>query len=115
MSFTVRTEEEFVPTTIHNPDSESPIKFILKYLNSIERDGIIALEFIDGKSHGKVDFIRACRVGILRIENLIVNDKAIKTADEFLRGPFHDTMLEVGKQIVMMNPLGNEEDLKNLP
>jgi hypothetical protein len=115
MSFTIKTEEEFIPTTLKNPDSESPIKFWLKYLNSVERDSIIGLEFIDGKSHAKIDFIRACQVGILRIENLIVNNKSITSATEFLKTPFHDTMLEVGKQIVMMNPLNNENELKNLP
>jgi hypothetical protein len=113
MSFTVKLEEEFTPTILKNRDDEQPIKFHLKYLNSIDRDGIIDLEFIDGKSHGKVDFIRACRVGILRIENLVVNDKEIKTAEDFLKTPFHDAMLEVGKQIAMMNPLKSEEGLKN--
>jgi hypothetical protein len=113
MGFTIKTEEEYIPTTIKNPDNEAPIKFWLKYLNSIDRDSILGLEFIDGKSHTTIDFIKACRAGILRIENLIVNGKAIVNANDFLNSPFHDTMLEVGKQITIMNPLNNEEALKN--
>jgi hypothetical protein len=113
MAFKIKTEEEFIPTTIKNEDNEQPIKFHLKYMNSVERDGVINLEFIDGQSHVKPDFVKACKMGIMSIENLVINEKTIKTADDFLRYPLHDTMLEVGKVILMMNPMPNEDALKN--
>jgi hypothetical protein len=113
MSFTVRTEEEFTPSKPRNGEGESPIVFHLKYLNTVERDSLINLEYLDGKSRVKPDFVRACKVGITSIENFIVNGKEIKTADDFLKTPYHDTMLEVGGKVFMMNPITDEESLKN--
>ena len=118
MKFTIAREEEFVPKWNENDKAEEPIKFILKNLNTVEREGLTSVDFSDdGKPHIKIDFIRACRIGIRKIENLIVENKAIEKAQDFLDCPvpgFSELAREVGSHVVAANAPQTEDERKNL-
>lgn len=111
MKFTIAREIEFIPKWNGNDKSDEPIKFTLKYLNSIERDAVMGLSFDqEGKVQIKPDHLKACRLGIKKIDSLNV-DGPIISAEPFLKLPgFYELFLEVGGQIISMNPL---PDLKN--
>ena len=114
MKFTIDREVEFVPEWNENRKADEPIKFTLKYLTGPERDDIVNLAFdAEGKVSVKPNFVKACKVGIKKIEGLTVDGKQITTADEFLKIPgFDDLYHELGNQIMTMNPI-KDEALKN--
>jgi hypothetical protein len=115
MKFTIAREEEFIPKWNDNEKSDSPIKFILNHLNVIDREGLLAITYDDeGKPRFKADNIKACKLGIKRIENLIVNETSIENALQFLASPgLHELAMEVGAKIITMNAVKNEADRKN--
>ncbi len=116
MKFTISREEVFVPTWKNNDKDEEPIRFLLKHLTIIEREGLLNFTYDeDGKVRFKPDNLKAVRFGVKKIENLIVDGKSIETAAEFLTLPadFHDLLMEVGSKIITMHAIKDEGAEKN--
>ncbi|MFA5376862.1 MAG: hypothetical protein WC455_14020 [Dehalococcoidia bacterium] len=113
MKFTIAREKEFVPTVNGNDKEETPVKFILKYLNSVEREGILNSTFDEeGRVRIKPDYRKACLTSIKKINDFVVDNKPIETAKDFLELPgFYEMFLEVASEIISMNAV---QDSKNL-
>lgn len=114
MKFTIAREIEFIPEWNGNAKADQPIRVTLKYLTGPERDQILDLSFdASGKVLVRTNFEKACRLGIKRFDDFMVDGKAIVTADEFLKTPgFEDLYREIGGKIMLMNPIA-DESLKN--
>lgn len=117
MKFTIAREEEYIPKWRDNDKEDEPIMFVLRHLNSVEREGLLNISFDeDGKPRFKADNIRALRVGVKRIDNMIVNGQTISKVTEYLDLPgVHELTMEIGSKIISMNAIRSEEEAKNSP
>lgn len=113
MKFTLAKEREYIPTWEGNDKQEEPIKFTLRYLNTVERDDIISPQFgEDGKVNIKPNYIKAFKLGVSKIEGFNVDGSQVKTSIEFLKlTGFYELFLEVAGQVLMQNSVVDGKNL----
>lgn len=106
MDVNITEGERFIPELYGNEKASEPVAFNLKYLTVTEQDEMEYWEVISSKGSKvtmKTHWPDVFRRGVTSVENLKVNGKEIKTAEEFLaiRGStkMKDFMLAVGMKI----------------
>ena len=114
MKFTLAREKEYIPTWEGNDKQDEPVKFTLRYLNTVERDDIISPAFgEDGKVNIKPNYAKAFKLGVVKIEGMNVDGVQVRSPADFLKlSGFYELFLEVAGQVMMMNAV---VDGKNLP
>ena len=108
MKINIARESEYIPEWNDNESNDEPIKFFLRDLTTAERDGCISLKVNEkGESVIDPDYQKIFRRGVIRIENLEVNDEKIKTAEMVLKTPgLWNLFLEVAGRILLQNTEG---------
>jgi hypothetical protein len=89
MELTITDGEVYVPLVGGNDATDKPIKFNLKYLTVEDQTEIEYFEFIQSKNgtnkiNAKFNHREIFKRGVVSIDNLRINDKDIKTPDDFL-------------------------------
>lgn len=101
----ITKDVEYIPTWDGNREKPDPIKFTLKYLTNAERSRCFRIH-ADHKGETLVDWDNELlvKLGVVRIDGLIVNGKPVTTAQQFadLRG-FDRLYAEVAAEVLTMN------------
>jgi hypothetical protein len=113
MKFTLKREDEFIPKWNGNDKQDEPIKFTIRALNTVERDSIFTISHnLDGVPLVKTDFLKAFRIGVVRVSGLTVDGAEVSKAEEVIKLPgFYELVLEVGTEVIARNPF--EQNSKN--
>jgi hypothetical protein len=104
MKLYIAKETEYLPEWNENRSSDEPVKFILKNLTPAERNECVGVQIVDEKQTFSADFEKLFRKGVKRIESLWVDDKEIRTVNEFLAVPgLYDLFIEVASEVLSQN------------
>lgn len=100
----IEQEYEFIP------QCDSDVTFTLRALTANQRDECISSRIIGGEVEMTINKTKLFRYGVKEIENLEVNDKKIKTANDFLNNVVPAIYEEVCSKIIEASA---KKDLKN--
>ena len=107
MNIKIQREQEFIPTCEKNRKEAKPVKFRLHYLTPGERD-----DCYEWHEKGLVPKTKKFfTIGVISIENLIVNGEPVETGQQLLDTPGLEGFYnEVCAEILRQNA---RQDLKN--
>jgi hypothetical protein len=100
MKLCIDKEYQYIPEWNGNKDDDAPIVFNMRGITDIEREKCIVKKYVDGNVEMATNESQLFRYAVKSIENLVINDKEIKTAGEFLNcsglaGLFSEVVVEV--------------------
>jgi hypothetical protein len=111
MKLLIDKEYDYIPEWNGNKEDDSPIVFHMRAITDGERERFIVKKYIDGKVEMTTNETQIFKAGIISIENLNINNKDIKTANDFLTAPGLSGLFSEVVAEILLNTV--RKDLKN--
>ena len=113
MKLTIEKEYEYIPAWNDNEKEADPITIKMRALTEFERDKVITQRYVEGGLETTTNKGEAIRRGVVSIENLFVNNQAVKTAKDLLDTPGVTALIsEIATEVILRSAkkdLGNSK------
>lgn len=117
MDYTINDGERYVPEIMGNEKEPSPVAFNLRYLTVRDQDELEYYEVVSVKNTSRVNmktnWAEVFRRGVVSIENLKVNGKEVKTADEYMSIRGSKKLTAIMQAVALRIKEASEVDEKN--